>query len=250
VRSLTPLYAIVDAAVAARNGREPAALAAAFLAGGATTLQVRAKDLASGALLELCRAIVGLARPYGASVIVNDRADIALLAGADGVHVGQEDLTPADVRTLLGSRRDCRAVHAHADADRAGATRADFVPGGGPGVRALRRNRPATTPSAWRWSSGRWRPRAMCPSWPSAVSRSMAHRAVLGAGAASVAVITDLLVTGDPEARAAEYVQQLGRPQGLTGPTSRIVAGLSSGRSIAIDTRGRAWQVPCFVRSR
>ena len=57
VRSLTPLYAIVDVAVAARTGFDPAALSAAFLAGGAGTLQIRAKDMASGPLLELCTAV-------------------------------------------------------------------------------------------------------------------------------------------------------------------------------------------------
>ena len=65
-------------------------------------MQVRAKALASGAQLEVCLAAVELARSYGAAVMVNDRADLALLAGAAGVHVGQDDLPVAAARALLG----------------------------------------------------------------------------------------------------------------------------------------------------
>jgi thiamine-phosphate pyrophosphorylase len=64
---------------------------------------LRAKKLASGAFLDLSEALVGIAKPFGAAVVVNDRADVARLAGAAGVHVGQGDLRPRDARTLLGS---------------------------------------------------------------------------------------------------------------------------------------------------
>jgi thiamine-phosphate pyrophosphorylase len=83
-------------------GRTPADLARAFLDGGATFLQIRAKHLASGALLELSDLVVRLSEPYGARVIVNDRADIAVMAGAAGVHVGQEDLEPKAARAIVG----------------------------------------------------------------------------------------------------------------------------------------------------
>ena len=53
-------------------------------------------------LLDLARELGALARTAGARLIVNDRADIAVLAGAAGVHVGQDDLTPRDVRTIAG----------------------------------------------------------------------------------------------------------------------------------------------------
>jgi thiamine-phosphate pyrophosphorylase len=77
-------------------------LARSFLDGGARVLQLRAKDLPSGAFLELADALVTLARGFGAIVIVNDRVDVARLSGADGVHVGQEDLPPATAREQLG----------------------------------------------------------------------------------------------------------------------------------------------------
>jgi len=76
--------------------------AAACLDGGAAFLQVRAKDLASGAFLDATRAIVERAQRVNATVVVNDRADIARLAGAAGVHVGQEDLPPDACRLVLG----------------------------------------------------------------------------------------------------------------------------------------------------
>lgn len=86
--------------------------------GGADCLQLREKTLEGGALLERARALVGLAREVGppgggsgvgtgpgrAAVIINDRPDIALLSGADGVHLGQGDLPIREARALVGSR--------------------------------------------------------------------------------------------------------------------------------------------------
>lgn len=70
--------------------------------GGADCIQLREKTLESRELLERARRLVELARPRGVSVIVNDRVDIALLAGADGVHVGQRDVPVKDVRKIAG----------------------------------------------------------------------------------------------------------------------------------------------------
>ena len=97
-----PLHAIVDIQVATSAGWKPLDLARAFLDGGARLLQLRAKDLPSGLLLELSDALVALADDYEAGVIVNDRVDVARLCGADGVHVGQQDLPPAVAREQLG----------------------------------------------------------------------------------------------------------------------------------------------------
>ena len=96
--------AIVDADAAARAGWTMIDLAAAYLSGGATLLQLRAKKAASGSLLDIATAIVALAHRANAMVIVNDRADIARLSGADGVHVGQDDLAPAAVRQIISAR--------------------------------------------------------------------------------------------------------------------------------------------------
>jgi len=92
----------VDVDLAARAGWTPIDLARAYLDGGATLIQLRAKQLGSAALLDLADAAVRLAHPYHANVIVNDRADIALISAAEGVHVGQDDLPPEAARRLLG----------------------------------------------------------------------------------------------------------------------------------------------------
>ena len=66
-------------------------------------LQLRAKNLPSGQFLQLCDALVDLTRGYSAILIVNDRVDVARLSGAHGVHVGQDDLPPAEARSQLGA---------------------------------------------------------------------------------------------------------------------------------------------------
>ena len=93
------LYAIVDPL---DTGRDPIALARAMLAGGARLLQLRLKTTATGALLETANAVRDLAAAAGATFIVNDRADVALACGADGVHLGQNDLPVAAARTVVG----------------------------------------------------------------------------------------------------------------------------------------------------
>src|SRR5437588_8080033 len=102
-RPLFPLYAILDADVAASAGWTILDLAAAYLNGGARLLQVRAKRAASGWLLDTAAAITEQARAADATVIVNDRADIARLANADGVHLGQDDLSVTAARAIVGA---------------------------------------------------------------------------------------------------------------------------------------------------
>jgi len=96
------LQAIVDVEVAQRAGWRPDDLARAYLDGGARFLQLRAKRLSAGLFLDLCDSVVRAAESYGAQVIVNDRIDLARASGAAGVHVGQDDLPPADARLQLG----------------------------------------------------------------------------------------------------------------------------------------------------
>lgn len=72
--------------------------------GGADCLQLREKNLDGRPMLEAASRLVELARARGVRVIVNDRPDIALLSGADGVHLGQTDVSAADVRRIAGFR--------------------------------------------------------------------------------------------------------------------------------------------------
>ncbi|WP_420639847.1 thiamine phosphate synthase [Candidatus Poriferisocius sp.] len=80
-------------------------LAAAAYRGGAPAVQVRIKGDGDATVLAECRRIVAEAQPSRGVVIVNDRADIALAAGADGVHGGADDLPVAELRRLLGPDR-------------------------------------------------------------------------------------------------------------------------------------------------
>ncbi len=95
--SLPKLYAILDIDALTARGLQPRAVLDAWLDAGIRLIQLRAKTMASGPLLALAEDLAGRARDAGATFILNDRADIALLAGADGVHVGQGDLAPHHV---------------------------------------------------------------------------------------------------------------------------------------------------------
>lgn len=72
------------------------------LAGGVTAVQVRAPGAGARELLETTRSLAGPVRRAGALLLVNDRVDVALAAGADGVHLKRSSLGPADARRLLG----------------------------------------------------------------------------------------------------------------------------------------------------
>jgi len=92
--AITPKMADTDALL------ERVALA---LEGGAALVQYRAKDLAPALALEQARRLVALCRAHRAPLIVNDSVELALAAGADGVHVGSEDVAPAVARAALPS---------------------------------------------------------------------------------------------------------------------------------------------------
>ncbi|HVN64612.1 MAG TPA: thiamine phosphate synthase [Candidatus Binataceae bacterium] len=81
-------YAMADGS----GGRDPVALARTILSAGARIVQLRLKDASARDFLAAAREIAPLCRERGAIFIVNDRLDIAILSGADGVHLGQDDL--------------------------------------------------------------------------------------------------------------------------------------------------------------
>jgi thiamine-phosphate pyrophosphorylase len=95
------LYALVDPAVA--GGRTLADLASQ-IASNATLVQLRDKYGSTRAMVEQARALRAVLEPRGIPLLINDRVDVALAAEADGVHIGQDDLAPADARLLLGRR--------------------------------------------------------------------------------------------------------------------------------------------------
>ncbi|MFO7292688.1 MAG: thiamine phosphate synthase [Acidimicrobiia bacterium] len=94
------LYLVTDRGLAGDRPLEEVVLAA--VEGGAGVVQLREKELATRAFVESARRLKALLEPRGIPLIVNDRVDVALAAGADGVHLGQEDMAYPDARALLG----------------------------------------------------------------------------------------------------------------------------------------------------
>ncbi len=93
------LYVILDRTAA--RGRDLDDLLEAVLAGGCRLVQLREKEWPSGRLYPLARRLAARCRAAGAVFVVNDRVDLAVAAGADGVHLGQDDLPPEAARPLL-----------------------------------------------------------------------------------------------------------------------------------------------------
>jgi len=94
------VYLVTDRGLS--RGRELVDVVLAAVRGGVTVVQLREKDASARETLELGRALLARLRPLGVPLLVNDRVDLALALGADGVHVGQRDLPPEVARRLLG----------------------------------------------------------------------------------------------------------------------------------------------------
>ncbi len=98
------------------------------LAAGLVAVQLREKDLPGGKLYRLALQLRQLAHEYNTLFLVNDRVDIALAVGADGVHLGQKSLPPPVARELLGSEKVIGvSVHSLAEARAAAAAGADYL---------------------------------------------------------------------------------------------------------------------------
>jgi thiamine-phosphate pyrophosphorylase len=119
------LYLVTSQPLSA--GRSTPAVVEAALRGGVRLVQVREKELPLRALLALTRELRTLTRAYGALLIVNDRLDIALAAGADGVHLGQSDLPIADARRIAPDLIIGASSHSAAQAAAAGREGASYV---------------------------------------------------------------------------------------------------------------------------
>ena len=171
-------------------------------------IQIRAKCLASAPFLDLADRLVDVAAAAGAAVIVNDRADIARMSGAAGVHVGQDDLAPRDARAIVGpdaivgysthTIEQVRAAHGEPVSYIAvgpvfGTNTKDT------GYQAVGLDLVSAAANA----------AGPVPIVAIGGIKLENARSVLEAGAAAVAVISDLLTGGDPQGRIAAYLQAL-----------------------------------------
>ena len=200
--ALAPLYVILDAALLPSD---PIELTKKLLHAGARLFQYRSKTSSSRELLHVSQALCMTVRQHGGTFLVNDRADISRLAGASGVHLGQDDLTVAAARAVVGadcllglsthnSRQFAAVVESSADYIAVGPifpTTAKHNPDPVVGVDFIRTVRKLTTKPIV------------------AIGGITLDRApeVIDAGADSVAVISDILKARNPADRVRQYLQ-------------------------------------------
>ena len=206
---LPRLQAIVDVDSAERAGWAAADLARAFLDGGASFLQLRAKQLPSGRFLDLCDVVVRAAAAYNAIVIVNDRVDLARLSGAAGVHVGQDDLAPTAARTQLGPEAVIGYSTHTVDQIEAAIREPITYVAVGP-VFGTRTKATGYEPVGLALVSGAAARAGDRPIVAIGGVTLETAPAVIEAGAACVAVISDLLTGGDPARQVRRFVDVIG----------------------------------------
>jgi len=198
---LPRLYAIADASFG-----DPAGLAQRLFDGGARFIQVRNKNAGPREFFEQVERIVKDA-PRDATVIVNDRADIARITGAGGVHLGQSDLGVSEARRILAEDQIIGfSTHNFEQALAAGALPADYI--------AVGPIFPTSTKLNVEPVVGLEALAEICASVQKPVvaiggiKLENAAR-VLAAGATAVAVISDLLSASDVRARVREWIEVL-----------------------------------------
>jgi thiamine-phosphate pyrophosphorylase len=219
VVDLPKLYAIVDVEVCARAAWAPRDLARAYLAGGARLLQLRAKHLGGAAFRDLATSIVDDARGAQARVVVNDRADIAVLSGAAGVHVGQEDLSVEDVRRMVGHDAIVGlSTHTQAQLSEAVAQPISYLAIGPVFATATKATGFAAVGLGMVRAAHALASRYNIPVVAIGGITLECVTSVWEAGAASAAVISDLL-SGEPVARVAQFVDAAQEGPGILAPS-------------------------------
>jgi thiamine-phosphate pyrophosphorylase len=195
------LYAIIDPTLLTNSELD---LAEALAASGVELIQYRSKTATSRQFFEIARQLSSSLGPRGVRLIVNDRPDIALLAGAGGVHVGQDDLSVEDARAVCGPDRWVGfSTHTLEQVATADATSADYIAFGPIFPTATKKNPdPVVGTELLR------KARLLTKKPLVAIGGITLERAaeVYRAGADSLAVIRDLICTPNPAVRAREYL--------------------------------------------
>ena len=200
------LYAIIDPAQT--RDLEPVVVTDILLSAGVRLIQYRGKTDTSRHMFDVSCAIAERVRQAGGMFVVNDRADVALVSGADGVHVGQEDL-PVELarRVLQAGQRVGVSTHTRAQLEEAEATSADYL-AFGPIFPTGSKEHPDPVVGL----DGLREMRRLTRKPLVAIGGIMLDNAasVIEAGADSVAVIHDLLSAEDIGAQARKFLQTLG----------------------------------------
>jgi thiamine-phosphate pyrophosphorylase len=203
---LPRLYAIIDSAQL-RN-REPLDVADVLLSAGVRLVQYRGKTDSSRCLFDVCSAMAERVHQAGGIFIVNDRADLARITGAHGVHVGQEDLPVEEARrVLLAGQRVGVSTHTRAQFEEAGTTSADYI-AFGPIFPTGSKDRPDPVVGLEQLREMHGLTRKPLVAIGGITLDNAAS--VIEAGADSVAVIHDLLAVEDIGAQARKFLKALG----------------------------------------
>lgn len=196
------LYPIIDRALA--GNRPHAEIVDLLCRGGASFIQLRAKQLTDKDLMTETASALSAARRCGARLIINDRVDVAALTSADGVHLGSEDLPVADARALLGPDAiiGC-STHSVEEAVAAGSLPVDYIALGP----IFATHHASVTREPLGLVAVAVAARAISLPLVAIGGIDLARAAeTLAAGAASVAVIGDLMTASDIPARTAAYL--------------------------------------------
>ncbi|MBI4275692.1 MAG: thiamine phosphate synthase [Rhizobiales bacterium] len=199
------LYALIDPEHA--GGRDLPDLARQVAAGGATLVQLRDKLGSTRRIIEEARALRSALASFRVPLVINDRVDVALAAEAAGVHVGQDDMAPADARRLLGPGAIIGLSIKTIDQAKAAPVEClDYVCIGGVFATSSKDNPdPPIGTSGFKTVAAAIRARA--PNLPiGAIAGIDAENAanVIAAGADGVAVISALSLAKEPEAAARD----------------------------------------------
>ena len=203
--SIPRLYPIlVPTRIGNGDLREVLEFAAELTTGGATLIQLREKHASSREILRLARELRRIL-PKNVRLILNDRADVCVAAGANGVHVGQDDLPPEAARRIVGSQRILGISTHNPEQVRAGdESAADYV-AIGPVFNTTSKDNPDPVIGL----EGVKRARALTQKPLVAIGGITIEncRSVIEAGSDSVAVITDLIA--DPRKRTAAFLEKM-----------------------------------------
>lgn len=208
---LDRFYPILDSGLLARAGVDALDLARGLVGAGARLVQYRHKAAYTREAYEQAKAIGRVVQQADGLYVINDRADIALMLGADGVHLGQDDLPPAAVRNIAGSKLIVGfSTHNEQQLRAGGREPVDYLAIGPIFGTASKQNPdPVVGVDELR------RLRALTEKPLVAIGGITRERAAsaFDAGADSLAVLSDL-VSEDLPARAAEWVRLTRRPGG------------------------------------
>ncbi|HET8967187.1 MAG TPA: thiamine phosphate synthase [Candidatus Acidoferrum sp.] len=202
--ALPRLYVILDAALLPSD---PVEFVKRLMGAGARLFQYRNKTAPAREILQASQALNVTVRQEGGSFLVNDRPDIARLAGANGVHVGQDDLDVAGARVVVGSDGIVGiSTHNLAQFEAAANTDADYI-AVGPVFETLSKAKPDPVVGLELIRQARGLTRKPIV----AIGGITLERAgdVIAAGADSVAVISDILAAKNPPARVKQYLDIL-----------------------------------------